>query len=217
MAITKATASSIAPAAKGDLVVGSATNDAAVLGVGSNDQVLTADSSTSTGLKWATAAGGGMTLLSTTTLSGSSTTISSISGSYTDLQIVATGIDLNTGDDLFIRLNGDTGSNYYFQFFKNSQGTVTGGSNVASSLFLGSAGATADWNVQGLFKIDIPRYAAVEYHQIITFNRSFYSPNHLNYQMMGVFNSTAAITSITILTAGGATFDAGTVYVYGVK
>jgi hypothetical protein len=58
MAITKATASSVAPAAKGDLVVGSATNDAAVLGVGSNDQVLTADSSTATGLKWATAASG---------------------------------------------------------------------------------------------------------------------------------------------------------------
>lgn len=58
MAITKATASSVAPAAKGDLVVGSATNDAAVLGVGSNDQVLTADSSTATGLKWATASGG---------------------------------------------------------------------------------------------------------------------------------------------------------------
>jgi hypothetical protein len=58
MAITKATASSIAPAAKGDLVAGSATNDAAVLGVGSNDQVLTADSSTATGLKWATPASG---------------------------------------------------------------------------------------------------------------------------------------------------------------
>jgi hypothetical protein len=58
MAITKATASSIAPAAKGDLVAGSATNDAAVLGVGANDTVLTADSSTATGLKWAAVSGG---------------------------------------------------------------------------------------------------------------------------------------------------------------
>lgn len=62
MAITKATASSIAPAAKGDLVVGSATNDAAVLAVGTNNHVLTADSSTSTGLKWAAAGGGGKVL-----------------------------------------------------------------------------------------------------------------------------------------------------------
>lgn len=52
MPITKATASSVAPAAKGDLVVGSATNDAAVLGVGANGTTLVADSSTATGLKW---------------------------------------------------------------------------------------------------------------------------------------------------------------------
>jgi hypothetical protein len=58
MPITKATASSIAPAAKGDLVVGSATNDASVLSVGSANQVLTVDSSTATGLKWATPASG---------------------------------------------------------------------------------------------------------------------------------------------------------------
>jgi hypothetical protein len=61
MPITKATASSIAPAAKGDLVVGSATNDASVLAVGSADQVLTVDSSTATGLKWATPASGAIT------------------------------------------------------------------------------------------------------------------------------------------------------------
>jgi hypothetical protein len=69
MPITKATASSIAPAAKGDLVVGSATNDAAVLGVGANDTVLTADSSTATGLKWATPSGAsyrGVSLFDTT-------------------------------------------------------------------------------------------------------------------------------------------------------
>ena len=59
MAITKATASSIAPAAKGDLVVGSATNDAGVLAVGTNTHILVADSTETLGMKWAAPAAGG--------------------------------------------------------------------------------------------------------------------------------------------------------------
>lgn len=50
-------------AAKGDLLAGTGNNAAAILTVGSNDQVLTADSAQATGLKWATpsAVGGGAT------------------------------------------------------------------------------------------------------------------------------------------------------------
>jgi len=43
---------------KGDLVVATANNTASRVGVGSNDQVLTADSSTASGVKWATPSGG---------------------------------------------------------------------------------------------------------------------------------------------------------------
>ena len=58
MPISKASSSAVAPGAKGDLVVGTTTNDSGILGVGSTNQVLTVDSSTATGLKWAAAAGG---------------------------------------------------------------------------------------------------------------------------------------------------------------
>lgn len=44
--------------AKGDLVAATADNTPARLGVGSNGQVLTADSAEATGIKWAAAAGG---------------------------------------------------------------------------------------------------------------------------------------------------------------
>lgn len=47
--------------AKGDLLVATADNTPARLGVGSDGQVLTADSTQTAGVKWATASGGGIT------------------------------------------------------------------------------------------------------------------------------------------------------------
>jgi hypothetical protein len=65
--------------AKGDLIAATAADTPARLAVGTNGQVLTADSTTATGLKWATAGGGGKVLqvvsvaYSTETLTASTT------------------------------------------------------------------------------------------------------------------------------------------------
>ena len=61
----------INPTAKGDLYAGSAANTYTKLAVGANATVLTADSTTATGLKWATPAGGasGMSFIARTTFS----------------------------------------------------------------------------------------------------------------------------------------------------
>ena len=74
--------------AKGDIIAATAADTVARLVVGANGTVLTAASGQATGLEWATPSSGGMTLLSTTTLTGASVTISSISQSYNDLYIV---------------------------------------------------------------------------------------------------------------------------------
>jgi hypothetical protein len=52
MPISKASSNAVAPAAKGDLVVGTTTNDSGILGVGSNGDTLVADSSQSLGLRY---------------------------------------------------------------------------------------------------------------------------------------------------------------------
>ena len=66
--------------AKGDLVAGTGSDAFSRLAVGSNGTVLTADSTTATGLKWAAAAGGGKVLqvvnaVHTTNVSTSSSTL----------------------------------------------------------------------------------------------------------------------------------------------
>ncbi len=92
--------------AKGDLIVGTAADTVARLAVGTNGHTLVADSAETTGLKWAApASGGGMTLLSTTSIvGGGTTTISSINQTYNHLYVVIEGAE-GGGDGAGFRIN----------------------------------------------------------------------------------------------------------------
>jgi hypothetical protein len=120
MPITKASGNAVAPAAKGDLVVGSATNDAAVLSVGTNGQYLSANSSTSTGLEWVAAPtstqnwsqiGGAVSLAS-----NASVTVSGISGAD-KLMVSFVNVSSATGSAwISLHINNDTTNNNYDHF-----------------------------------------------------------------------------------------------------
>ena len=74
--------------AKGDIVAATAADTVARLAVGANDTVLTADSSTATGLKWAAAAAGGKVLQ---VVQGTySTEVTITNTNYTDTGLSAT-------------------------------------------------------------------------------------------------------------------------------
>jgi hypothetical protein len=76
--------------AKGDLVPGTGADTFARLAVGANGTVLTADSAEATGLKWATAGGGGKVLQVVSTTYSTQTTTTSTSFTDTGLSLSIT-------------------------------------------------------------------------------------------------------------------------------
>jgi hypothetical protein len=76
--------------AKGDLIAATAADTPARLAVGTNGQVLTADSTAATGLKWATAGGGGKVLQVVSATYSTSTLIASTSFTDTGLSLAIT-------------------------------------------------------------------------------------------------------------------------------
>lgn len=99
--------------AKGDLIAATAADTVARLPVGTNGQYLSANSAQSTGLEWVTPSSGSLTLLSTTSLTGTSTTISSISGAYKDLLVYVDDWTLNANVKMDIRIDSNNSAGFY--------------------------------------------------------------------------------------------------------
>jgi hypothetical protein len=201
---------------KGDLLTYSTT--AARLGVGSNGTVLTADSAEATGLKWATPAAGGMTLLSTTTLSGASTTISGIAGTYTSLQLFIYGVNLSVNANFRVAPNGQTGLCY-----QAGQENNTNTSNSADLFYLsrnvGGASAMQSANTNNAFGLTIDNYANSTNFKTMGSRGLYYVPDFSAYLPIvfeGGFASNSAITSL-VFSVNTGVFNGGTVLIYGVK
>jgi hypothetical protein len=127
--------------AKANLLTATANDTPAILAVGSNDQVLTADSSTATGLKWAALpSSGSVTKISTVSMSAvSSQNFEGVfTSTYTFYTIMIDNVVGSASVDLRVSLlystNTEQTSNYYGGFYGAQQnGTYTslGNSNTA--------------------------------------------------------------------------------------
>lgn len=120
--------------AKGDLIAATAADTVSRLAVGTNNQVLTADSTAATGLKWATASSGALTFISATTMSGvASQAVNPFSTTYENYLVL---IQLNGGGN-----NATT----KWQFRNSTTNRTT--AYYAGAQMIGYNGTTANYNV----------------------------------------------------------------------
>jgi len=204
--------------AKGDLIAATAADTVARLAVGTNGTVLTADSTAATGLAWA--AGSGMTLLSTTTLSGTSTSVSVTATGYKNLVAYIYGVNVASGNfNLNVRINSITAATYTnFNQSVVPNGTVLTTGGDTSAIDLNQPGnmsvASGGLNAFNLTFWD----ANSTQKKIVTVNGSYVNMNAVSNiinNRVSVTDATSAITNITVIS--GTSLTAGTIQVYGVK
>lgn len=185
---------------------------------GTTGQILSKASNTDMDFSWASAAsGGGMTLLSTTALTGSSVTISSISQSYKHLFVVVKDIYLNGVDDIGIRYNGDSGSNYSETMIRNIGNTLTGVNTDSSNYWRLTVGSTSStWHNRSAGSFWVLRYTDTSNIESVSSGKGFEGTNRAYYVTESRYNASAAITSLTIRCTSES-FSAGTIYIYGVS
>ena len=185
---------------KGDLYTFS-TSDAR-LGVGANGTTLVADSAEATGLKWATpAASGSITLLSTTSLSGTSTTVSSISQAYQNLYFELVGSFSGSSSRFFVQPNAIN-----IQVTGVHNGAAGNTNNLVSS----DANSTGTSYLYGY----INNYTITDYKAV---NSLGLDSNNLISLYSGYEQSGSAVTSIKVTTSTGSPTITGTLKIYGVK
>lgn len=203
--------------AAGDLIVGTAADTAGRLGIGTANQVLAVNSG-ATALEWATpSSGGGMTLLSTTTISGT-TTISSISGSYKHLLLNLKGMTSTVdGNSVPIRFNGDSGGNYYHAMIRAIGSTVVASFDNADTnvQVIPRVQSTSTVGKLGSANIWIMRYTDTNYIDGFCQAQGHDATNGATFHKTFRYDCSAAITSITILNDTGTV--GGTAYLYGVN
>ena len=213
MAITKASSNAVAPAAKGDLVVGNATNDSGVLAVGSTDQVLTVDSSTATGLKWATPAGNkDLAQIASGSLSGTSVSLTGLTADFMMLEVKGAGF-VTGAQGLAVTLNTAV-TNYNYRGYVGTTSSGSGEAIIGDATTEIYPNKSQAANGSGGFYLTLQNCASAGF---TTFQQSgtLLNSTYFGFNIAGYYNSETAITSIQIKGTGGGTFNAGTYRLIG--
>jgi len=152
------------------------------------------------------AAGSTYTPIATNTLASTATnlTFSSIAGTYTDLVLIA-NFKSSATDGISVQFNGDTATNYSWTLLYGT------GSVAGSARYSNQTGVTIGYTTASNFNTTICQIAN---YSNTTTNKTLISKgssaDYENDNMVGLWRSTAAITSIKINCTGtlqiGSTF-----------
>jgi len=167
------------------------------------------------------AGGGGITLLSTTTITNNSTSISISLSGYQHLVGTITNITAasNLGDCL-LRFNSDSGTNYVFYVERQdgNESRSTYGDKDATAFYMnatGIAGLTSGDSIIRFTLFDVNSGLKKLFKMLTVGGDPNNSGNPFLVMTNGQYKGTSAITSLQL--SGSTAFTGGEVKLYGVK
>ena len=194
--------------AKGDLIGATAADTPARLAVGTNGQVLTADSAEATGLKWGTPTSG-LTLIKAQTIGSavSSVTVTdAFSSTYDAYRVTMTGGSASGSLELILTF-GATTSGYKWGFSVSTwNGTLsTYGSASDTGIYAFRATTNGECSSFDVLNPNLAKHTVVNGYGIETGQYNI---------VQGLLPNTTAYTDFKITTGSG-TLTGGTIRVYG--
>ena len=206
--------------AKGDLISATAADTPARLAVGTNGQILSADSTEATGLKWiASPAGAALTCVKAQTAFSavSSVTADSVfTSSYTNYRIIFNYTTSSTGGlVLKLRIGGSSTASGYNAQVIEANNTSLSGSRTAGSTYPVSEWSNGNFNCTAVVDIFNPQIATattLQSHGATTlgaFNAPFIKLSYGNQ------DTTTQFDGVEFLPTGGTITGSYTIYAFG--